>query len=100
MGVDSNQLIGTWKTDPSIEGEAQSYENATLEFGSDGTLLYTIHEGINDQVIRLTFRVEHGFIITDQPSHPHLERTAFDFTSDGKLVLSFSGHQSSYVRHK
>ena len=77
---------------------AQSYGKVTLKFLPDGTLLYVIHQTDRDQVIRLTFRVEPGFIVTDQPSQPRPEKTAYEFTEDGKLVLAFGGERSRYVR--
>ena len=99
MSRDSEQLLGIWKSDPRDRTGVQSYGSATLEFGSDGSLLYTVHESDRDQTMRLTFRVEEpGFIITDQPSQPHEERTAYELTLEGKLVLAFGGEKSVYVR--
>jgi len=93
-----SQLLGTWRSDPMDVAGARSYGDVTLKFLADGTLLYMIHEHDRDQVMRLTFRVEPGFILTDQPSQPRAERTAYEFTVDGKLILTFSGEKSSYVR--
>jgi hypothetical protein len=71
---------------------------AHTKFESDGTLRYTVHGIGRDEVILLTYRVESGFIITNQPSHPRPERTAYEITADGKLVLNFGGQKSLYHR--
>jgi hypothetical protein len=93
-----SDLLGIWKFDPQDEEALHSYGKATLKFGSDGSLLYTVHQADKDQVSRLTFRVDSGFIITDQPSHPRPERTAYELTPDGKLVLTFGGQRARYIR--
>lgn len=48
--------------------------------------------------MRLTFRVELGFIITDQPSAPRAERTAYELTPEGGLILHWGSEKSHYVR--
>jgi hypothetical protein len=93
-----SQFLGTWHSDPTDGAGVQSYGNVTLKFGADGTLLYMVHQADKDQVIRLMFRVEPGFIITDQPSQPRPEKTTYEFTQDGKLVLAFGGEKSRYIR--
>ncbi len=98
MNIAESALIGTWKSDPSDRSGITSYGDVTLKFGTDGTLLYIIHESDQDQVIRLTFRVERGFIITDQPSQPRSETTAYEITPDGKLILALRGERSRYTR--
>ena len=94
----SPPLIGTWRSDPVDSAGVQSYGDVTLKFGPDGTLLYIVHETDQDQVIRLMFRVEGDFIVTDQPSQPRPERTKYEVTDDGKLVLAFGGEESRYIR--
>jgi len=74
------------------------YGETTLEFHQDGTLLYKIHQNGKDQIMLLTFQVEPGFIVTNQPSHPRPERTAYEVTKDGKLILEFGGQNSFYQR--
>jgi len=82
-----DELIGTWKSDPGDIAGLNACGNVTLEFRADGNLLYIVHEPDRDQVMRLTFRVQAGFIITDQPSKPHPEKTAYELTQDGGLIL-------------
>jgi hypothetical protein len=94
----NNELTGTWRLDPGDIEALGSYGNVTLRFQPNGILLYTIHESDRDQIIRLKFQVEPGFIVTDQPSEPRREKTPYEFTSDGKLVLHFGGEKSRYIR--
>ncbi len=77
-----------------------AYGDMTLKFGADGTLLYITHEPDRDQVMRLTYRVEPGVIVSDQPSEPRSERTEYEFAEDGALVLAFGGRRSRYVKVK
>jgi hypothetical protein len=100
MAVRETELIGTWKSDPSDAARNGVYGDVTLKFGLDGTLLYTIHEAERDQVMRLTYRTEPGVILTDQPSQPRPERTEYEFTHDGALVLAFRGRKTRYIRVK
>lgn len=77
MAVQESALIGTWKSDPNDSTGASTYGNVTLKFGADGTLLYIIREQNRDQVMRLTYHIEPGFIVTNQPSEPRSERTEY-----------------------
>jgi hypothetical protein len=99
MNNEISKLIGRWRSDSADASGLDSYGRTTLEFGADGSLVYTVYEPDRDQVILLTFRIEEpGFILTDQPSAPRQEKTAYEITQDGKLVLAFGGEKSRYVR--
>ncbi len=98
MTLQETELVGTWKSDPNDSAVADEFGNVTLKFGKDGTLLYIIHESDRDQIMRLTYRTEPGFIVTDQPSQPRSERTEYQIGQDGVLVLAFGGRQSRYVK--
>lgn len=90
--IDSENVIGLWLSDPT------DAERTTLEFGRDGRLTYTIVGKDTDQRIFLTYRIEGGVLITDQPSHPRQERTRIEFSDDGKLILTHGTKRSAYVR--
>lgn len=98
MAAQETALIGTWKSDPSDSTGASTYGDVTLKFGADGTLLYIIRQSDRDQIMRLTYRIEPGFIVTDQPSEPRSERTEYQVGEDGVLVLAFAGRKSRYVK--
>jgi len=92
-------LVGVWKTDPTDSKGIREMGFATLEFGHDGKLLYTVHGRDTDQVSVLTYKVEDGgWLVTDQPSAPKLERTRTTITDDGKLQLEFGGTPTRYIR--
>jgi len=59
-------------------------------------MLYVIHGDDKDEVIRLTYRTEPGFVVSDQPSLPREERTAYRFNETGDLVLVYEGEESTY----
>lgn len=93
-GLNDRRLLGKW----SRESGDSDGANTTLEFKEDGQLDYTIHGAEKDLKIFLTYWVENNILITDQPSHPHEERTPFVFTEDGKLVLIYGDQRSLYFR--
>jgi len=98
MTAQEAQLVGTWKSDPNDSVGTTTYGDVTLKFGADGLLLYIVHSSERDQVMRLTYRVEPGFIVTDQPSEPRSERTEYQIGEDGVLVLAFGGRKSRYLK--
>jgi len=93
-----DKILGVWVTDPTDEEGRAALGHATLNFCDNGLLDYTSHRPDRDEVMLLTFRIEGCYLITNQPSAPHEERTAFTITDDGKLTLSFGGVSSRYVR--
>lgn len=93
-----DQLIGTWVSDPEDEEGIREFGRVTLEFEEDGQLTYTVHAPGKDQKMFLCFRVEGGHLVTDQPSAPREERTAYSIGPNGKLTLWFGGQRSVYVR--
>lgn len=94
----AHRLVGTWVSDPEDPDGMREFGRATLEFEEDGQLTYTAHAHGKDQKIFLTFRVEDGALVTNQPSSPREERTAYSISPDGKLSLWLQGQHSVYVR--
>jgi hypothetical protein len=89
--VDRVKLIGKWFG--RVGGEA-----VALEFLEDGRLAYVVMTTHGSQVMRMTYRVEGSYLITDQPSHRREERTPFRWDESGALVLEFGGEQSRFTR--
>ena len=94
----TDTLIGRWHTDPADITSLREYGSVSLNFTADGRLIYTIRSEGKDQIVLLTYRVENQTLVTDQPSEPGEERTAFSLTPEGKLIMFYEGHQSIYVR--
>jgi hypothetical protein len=94
------ELVGTWRSDPSDVAGLRKYGDITLQFLSDGTLLYTVRESESGKASMacLTYRTEPGFLITDQPSQPRLERTKYHIGEDGVLVLESGDQKTRYVK--
>lgn len=94
----ASALIGEWKLVRS-EGSAHvGVEGVTIVFTDDGKLIYTIHESDKKQIINLIYHVSGNVLLTDQPSHPKVERTTFDFELNGQLVLNYSGGKTWFER--
>ena len=92
------QLVGKWRSDPENLDAIREYGDVSLDFLPNGGLTYTVHGEETRQIMLLTYRVEGDVLITDQPSAPKEERTRFEITSSGKLVLLYERRLSVYVR--
>ncbi len=86
------QLIGSWLLEPGqADVEAELGRHAML-FADGGDLIYSIAHGDGVARMLLTWRVDGGALVTDQPSHPHEERTAFRFEG-AALVIGDARYQ-------
>ena len=91
-------LMGIWHSDPTDRLGQRLIGTGTLEFREDGVLVYTSHEALSDQVSLLTYGIEDGWLVTDQPSAPKIERTQASLAPDGRLILEYDGMPVRYVR--
>jgi uncharacterized protein YndB with AHSA1/START domain len=94
----NSALIGTWWIDPEDSEALRNMGKVSMTFGNDGQLTYTVHKPDREERILLTFRVDGDWLVTDQSSSPKEERTRFEFTPDGLLVLNYEGQSIRYVR--
>ncbi|WP_380872455.1 hypothetical protein ACFB49_33910 [Sphingomonas sp. DBB INV C78] len=95
---ESNLLLGRWTIDPSHLETQQNLGNVSMEFDADGNLIYIIKSSGKNEAILMTYRLDGASIITDQPSHPGPQRTAYSLSDDGVLTLAFGGETSRFVR--
>ena len=98
MKTEIEPLIGEWVSGPADLESIRLFGKVSLEFKPDNTMIQTIHGDEKDEIIYLTFDVHNGYIITNQPSHPSKEFTAYYFVSDDELVLTYEGTSSRFVR--
>jgi len=84
-------LLGTWVVDPTDTRALAELGDVLLEFQDDGQLTYTIRGETKKQIILMQYKVEGATIVTDQPSLPQVERTAYLLSPDGVLTLEFGG---------
>jgi hypothetical protein len=95
---ENNPLLGSWVSTPDeikSKGEA-----VRLDFSEDGQLIYTSLGETKDQIILLTYRIDKGLLITDQPSHPREEKTSFSITANGELILDYAGEITKFMRYQ
>ncbi len=95
---DVRKILGIWFIDPKDSENVDEYGRVTLEFQRDNKLIYTIHCEGKTQHMFLTYKLENGFLITDQPSHPNVEKTQYKFTDDGKLVLKYINKKATFIK--
>jgi hypothetical protein len=91
-------LLGEWISDPADQVSMRQYGSVSINFRPDGELVYSVFLSGRAQQTVLHYRVERNTIVTNQPSAPAEEETAFDQLPDGKLRLAFAGRTSTYVR--
>ncbi len=95
--VEPDRLYGRWKLS-KVEGDLDIDKNATVEFKRNGSLDYCIAAGDKVQIVKLVFRIEGNVLITDQPSAPSEQRTAFAFDEKGHLVLDYGTSRTWFVK--
>jgi hypothetical protein len=91
-------LAGAWIIDDTDQRVLADLGNVEFEFKEDGGLTYTIHAEGKDQIIELRYQIDGATIVTDQPSAPRVERTAFSLSEDGALTLVFGGKPYRFKR--
>jgi hypothetical protein len=91
-------LVGTWIVKDTDKRALADLGDVVLEFQESGRLIYTIRGSAKDQIIKLRYKIEGAVIVTDQPSVPRVERTAFSISADGVLTLAFGGVPYRFTR--
>jgi hypothetical protein len=89
--TDAALLVGRWML---ISDEA----GRTAEFTSGGELTYFIDIEGRELVMRLTYRVDGGEIVTTQPPEPEEIRAHFTFADADTLVLDYTGERFTFRR--
>ena len=91
-------LLGVWEADENDHATITDLGKVRLNFRADGQLSYAIHAGDRWQVMNLHYHTEGSTLITDQPSAPRIEHTAFSLSNDGVLTLAFDGKPYKFKR--
>ncbi|MGH6712655.1 MAG: hypothetical protein ACREEK_27305 [Bradyrhizobium sp.] len=91
-------LVGTWIVKDTDKRTLADLGDVVLEFQENGGLIYTVRGSTKDQIINLRYKIEGFTLITDQPSAPRVERTAFAISDDGVLTLAFDGVPYQFTR--
>ena len=69
-----------------------------MEFKRGARLVYCIGEKDSRQFMFLTYRFEGDTLLSDQPSEPREERTKYEITQDGKLILYYGNDKGVFVK--
>ena len=93
-------LIGAWVVDKTDARALAELGDVLMEFGEGGGLAYTIRTPDREQIMLLLYRIEGSTLVTDQPSAPKVERTAFSLSEDGVLTLEFGGTPYRFKRQQ
>jgi len=95
--TESIGFIGQWRF-LHADKKAPDQSGVVITFDKQGGVTYEIKAQEKTQIIKLTYRIENSWVITDQPSSPRVERTRFQITPLGELVLEFEGTKSWYQK--
>jgi len=79
-------IIGSWKAE---HNPFDPNEELFLQFDPSGKLTQATKKGGEQQIIFLTYRLEDGLLVTDQPSSPRIQKTKMRLDGD-KLVLKYN----------
>ncbi len=88
-------LVGCWHL---VRSTQEPFEPAEADFRDDGRLYYSVLSRGRWQIMKLRYRVEGDFIVTEQPSAPRQERTRFSVESDGTLHLELGDKRNRFHR--
>jgi hypothetical protein len=86
-------IVGQWELDHQEARGRAELGDVTLNFDDKGSLTYVVRGHEKDQIIKLRYTIDGDTIITDQPSAPRIERTAFSLEDD---ILSFALGGTAY----
>lgn len=91
------RLFGKWRLQHSQQ-DLPAAEDTVAEFSPDGALTYSITNDGKTGIMKMTYRVEGGFIFSDQPSSPKEEKTAYRIEPDGSLILIYDSQPSRFLK--
>jgi hypothetical protein len=97
MSLADSPLMGCWHltfADPVL-GMNGPLE---LEFKPSGELIYAVDTGGRWHTLRLTFRIAGNVLVTDRPSDPKEERTAFTLQDLYTLRLDYGAGRAYFSR--
>ena len=90
-------FIGSWKI-IKADSSLDLGDNDEMEFSENGELIYAIDAGLKWQIMKLTYKVENNYLVTDQPSSPNEQKTKYKFENKNVLVLDYDGALAKYQR--
>ena len=91
------KFLGRWRL-VDTDGAYDTGLGTEVEFHPDGNLAYTIHLSEKQQLILLTWRLEDGFLVSNQPPHPAEVRSKIISLGPDDLVLEYAGEKTRLVR--
>lgn len=93
-----NPLLGKWRTDPADTKALENFGDVGMKFDDAGKLTYVVHGDGGEEPVFMTYSVDGGVMITDQPSHPNPIETEWAISADDVLTLSLDGVSARFLR--
>lgn len=97
-GAARAHVVGSWLLDPHEPCAVVPPGMFAMTFTRAGDLVYSQRWSEGIERIFLTYRIEHGQLVTDQPSDPREQRTPLALDDAGRLLAYDLGERTCFVR--
>ncbi|HMQ70621.1 MAG TPA: hypothetical protein PKA90_16675 [Ignavibacteria bacterium] len=94
----NRRILGEWHSDLNDLFTREEIGDVAIIFYDNGQLIYKIKNENKTQVIEMTYKLISNEIISNQPSHPQMEKTIIDSLSDDVLILNYNGRRTRFFR--
>ena len=92
-----HRLLGRWRLQRA-DASLDFAPGVRMEFLPGGRLHYEFGTGSSRQMLSMVYRIDGEFLLTDNPSAPHVRSTRFSFGAGDVLALDFAGASAWFVR--
>jgi hypothetical protein len=86
-----NEIIGLWELVDEVPASGAPIEKQTCEFKKNGELIMTYYGLEKKSLILLTYEIQGDYLITDQPSHPDIQKSPFKLSKRALEIESDEG---------
>lgn len=94
------KIIGVWKGNLIDSDSKKNIEKLTMEFVSDGKLIYKVGEGSSQNTIKMDYWTEDNILFSKEiDSKEKEDKATYRFDND-KLILDFEGQTIIFTKEK
>ena len=86
-----NLIIGLWELVAEVPASSVPIEKHTCEFKNNGELIMIYYGLEKKSLIFLTYEIQGDYLVTDQPSHPNIEKSLFKLSKQTLEIESTEG---------
>lgn len=86
-----NLIIGIWELVAEVPASGSPIEKHTCEFKKNGELIMTYYGLEKKSLIFLTYEIQGEYLVTDQPSHPDIQKSLLNLSKQALEIESDEG---------